>query len=490
MPNPSIFPLILLDFGLIFFLFQGKIEPWRRLAETAAGRFVMGLSIKINDVPVRVVRRSSGYFFRWPDMLLAAGLRDGLWSGAVGMYEYRGHAIRRYPSGPLYVDVPGCRDYIARMREAIDTGGWPEPWLVGIEADLDRLEACAAECGAWAESCRISGWRSVRPVEGDTDWGVVVNGSLVRVARNGRGTWFFQPVGLLRAAGVPVDKSAEVIEAQKPVGHAVEDFLPGTAMSVWFVDLVGFRDYAARQRKAAQARVDGACMDGALGEADIEKAVTSLDDTEAAMCRLEDCIAACEAWVASHGKPALGNGGLPQVKEGDAAEEPGAVPCADDPFRPDVDEPVFDEFDKKLDGILAGIKKEMDTVPGRLWEEEGDGNGPGPGLSADAPAGTGEVTGEDQESGDCSARRSMVPGGSGAGLMVKALLERLPLLCMVFGISPDLGREEQLAWIIWLLLFRDETVDDPDKGTADASFLWRGRDWCSVSRLVGAAMTE
>lgn len=303
----------------------------------------MGLSTRINDVPVRASRRQSGYSFHLLDVLEAAGVSDDAAHRITGMYRDSGDAARPGSSRLWFVGAGEIRDYISRMR-----GGLPEDASAMTDGQLDdagamaRLEECVAACERWAASRGISGWETSGSGPEEADWGVAVNGILVRAARSMDGTWFFEPSGMLRAAGVPDDMIGELVEACRSSVHAAEHRLPGTSGPVWLVDLDGCGEYIACRRKTirydvlAELRRDGAA-----------EALDRLDETEDALCRLEECIAGCGRWAASLEGCSVGEAGDgPSPRRGPA--------CWDSPQVDPYDRPglVPEEADGMADALL------------------------------------------------------------------------------------------------------------------------------------------
>lgn len=280
----------------------------------------MGLSTRINDVSVKASRGPYGYLFNLQDVLKAADVPEGMASKITGLYRDSGHAARPGYSRLWFVGVGEIMDYVFWMRRGLPkcASEMTESQL-GVSAAMDRLEECAAACYSWASSRRIPGWGPSGTDPCDPDWGVVVDGVLIRAARPADGAWFFEPSGMLRAAGMPEDGASELIEAGRASGHAAECRLPGTSGPVWMVDVEGCRDFAARGREAARAGLDVAIRrDGAT------EALDKLDETEDALCRLEECIAECGRWIASLEDRSEGEtGGCASSRGGEGIEPAG-----------------------------------------------------------------------------------------------------------------------------------------------------------------------
>ena len=291
-----------------------------------------------------------------------------------------------------------------------------------------RLEACVAACERWAASRAVPACGTAGNGPSGEDQGVVVNGVFVRTVRPAGCGWFFEPSGMLRAAGIPEGEAAVLVEAGRGSGHAAECRLPEAPGPVWLVDLDGCGEYAARRRGAVRSGLEAAIRrDGA------EEALDGLDEAEDALCRLEECVARCRDRVASRGEPS------------DACPSP----CVE---YPDVDWAAF------LDDPYAVPQPVAGPVPG---------------------------------SGAVSPWDSLIPKAVAGSGVADTLLGRLPVLCRAFGISQLMPREWQLAWIVWLMAFRGEPVDCPSEGTAaEAAFLWRGMARRGVRDLVASAMAD
>lgn len=274
---------------------------------------------------------------------------------------------------------------------------------------------------------------------------IEINGVSVNVTQGAGGMYFFQMAHMLRAAGLPEGLGFAMWAGADKSGYGMMS-LDGVSMGhpVRFITIEGYRAYVGRMR----ARVESGSMEAGRRR-----------NMKMYLQSLERCLSTCEDWV--------------------RARESGA---ADGRFDQVLD--VSTEPDFIGESAFMGELAPMGPEPA---EESEPSEGPEP----------------SKDSAACSARRVFTEGPVPDAMMA-ALLAKLPLLCDIFGIGPELSREEQLLRLLWLMAFHDRerivspAWKNPDScsfrlhlpagRTVEAAPLWDGHLCRDVEDLVKAAM--
>lgn len=278
---------------------------------------------------------------------------------------------------------------------------------------------------------------------------IEINGVPVNVTQGAGGAYFFQMAHMLRAAGLPEGLGFAMWAGANKSGYGTMS-LDGVSMGhpVRFISVAGYWAYVARMRDRAES-----------GSMDAKRR----KDMRTYLRSLERCLSICEDWIRAR-EP---------VAEPGSREEPEPVKAP---------EPVEDPGPVEESEPAEGSEPESTGEPAPVAE---------PGPDPFGSAGEGPV-------------RGPITEGPVPDAMMAALSAKLPLLCGIFGIGPELSREEQLLRILWLMAFhgRETMVSPawehsapygfrpvlPAGQMTEAAPLWGGHTSRDVEDLVKAAM--